>query len=297
MHPYRLSVALAVALSSLTSCRTSAVVQQGTPAQASVQLPNQPGSLKFAAFGDFGNGNAPQYQLAAQLAKTHDTFRFELVTTLGDNLLGSETAQDFRDKFEIPYKPLLDAGVQFHATLGNHDDHEQRRYAPFNMNDRLYYSFKAPTQDVRFFVLESSDMNPDQVKWLDNELRTASEEWKIVAIHEPLYSSAATHGPNLALRETLEPMFVTYGVSVVLSGHDHVYERAKPQRGITYFVVGSGGELRSGDLRKSDLTAVGFDADNVFLVAEVIGETMYFNAISRTGMIVDSGSITLHKGP
>jgi predicted MPP superfamily phosphohydrolase len=299
MNARRLVVALTLALGWPTIGREFAAArgQQGAQTPGPVQLPNKVGSLKFAAFGDFGNGNAAEYQTAAQLIKTYAGFRFDLVTTIGDNLLGSESPQDFRDKFEIPYKPLLDSGVKFYAALGNHDLRDERDYKPFNMNGRLYYSFKAPNQDVRFFVLESGDMSPDEVKWIDNELRASTEQWKIVYFHVPVYSSSATHGSNLALRATLEPMFIKYGVSVVLSGHDHVYERTRPQHGITYFVVGSGGELRRGDLRRTSLTAVGFDADNAFLIAEIIDDSMYFNAISRTGKIVDSGIITVRKAP
>jgi predicted MPP superfamily phosphohydrolase len=273
------------------------VRRQGTAASAPVALPNKAGSLKFATFGDFGDATREQLETAAQIAKTHDTFPFELVVTTGDNLLGAERPQDFRNKFETPYKPLLDAGVTFYASLGNHDAREQRNYKLFNMNGKLYYSFKAPKQNVRFFMLESSYMDPEQVKWTENELKTSGEDWKIVVFHHPLYSSSATHGSSMSLRATLEPMFVKYGVSVVLTGHDHVYERVKPQQGITHFVVGSGGELRRGDLRKTGMTDVGFDADNAFMVVEIIDHTMYFNAISRTGKIVDSGMITARTAP
>lgn len=273
------------------------VPPQGIGAQTPVVLPNKPGSLKFATFGDFGDETTGQFATAGQIAKTHGTFPFELVVTTGDNLLGSERPQDFVNKFETPYKPLLDAGVIFHASLGNHDAQEQRYYKLFNMNGKVYYSFKAPKQDVRFFMLQSSYMDPDQVKWIENELKTSTEAWKIVVLHHPPYSSSATHGSSMSLRATLEPMFVKYGVSVVLTGHDHVYERIKPQQGITYFVVGSGGELRRGDIRKTALTDVGFDSDNAFLVAEIIDHAMYFNAISRTGKVVDSGLITRRAAP
>lgn len=271
--------------------------QPGAPPSGPLQLPTKGGSLKFAVFGDFGDATPEQYQTAAQIAKTRGTFPFELVLTTGDNLLGSERPQDFQNKFEIPYKPLLDAGVPFYASLGNHDAREQRNYKLFNMNGKLYYSFKAPNQSVRFFMLESSYLDPEQVKWIDNELRTSKEDWKIVVLHHPLYSSSATHGSSLGLRAILEPLLLQYGVSVVLAGHDHVYERVKPQQGITHFVVGSGGEVRRGDLRKTALTAVGFDADNAFLIAEIIDQVMYFNAISRAGKIVDSGSIPRHRAP
>jgi hypothetical protein len=67
----------------------------------------------------------------------------------------------------------------------------------------------------------------------------------------------------------------------------------KPQNGIQYFVAGSGGQLRSGDIdRQSGLTAKGFDSDLAFIAAEIIGDKMYFNTISRTGQTVDSGVLT-----
>ena len=94
----------------------------------------------------------------------------------------------------------------------------------------------------------------------------------------------------------LEPLFVKYNVSVVLTGHDHFYERVKPQQGITYFVTGSGGQLRKGNIdRGSGITAKGFDTDQAFMVAEIAGDEMYFNAVSRTGAIIDSGMLTRRK--
>ena len=94
----------------------------------------------------------------------------------------------------------------------------------------------------------------------------------------------------------LEPLFLKHNVSVVLSGHDHFYERIKPQKGIAYFVVGSGGRLRVGNIdRKSGLTAKGFDTDQAFMAAEISDDQMYFNAISRLGQTVDSGVLTRRK--
>ncbi|MEP7272193.1 MAG: metallophosphoesterase, partial [Acidobacteriota bacterium] len=68
------------------------------------------------------------------------------------------------------------------------------------------------------------------------------------------------------------------------------YERVKPQKGIAYFVVGAGGQLRAGNMdRKSAITAKGFDTDLSFMAAEIAGDEMHFNAISRAGEVVDSG--------
>ncbi len=266
-------------------------------AEQVVALPNQKGSLKFAVFGDFGTGLRAQYQMGEQMARVRTQFPFDLVVLTGDNLYGSERPQDFRSKFELPYKALLDANVKFYASLGNHDSREQRHYPPFNMNGELYYTFKAPAQDVRFFALESTYPEPRQFEWLEKELKGSGEDWKIAFMHHPPYSSGERHGSDIKLRERLEPLFVQYNVSVVFTGHDHFYERIKPQHGITYFVVGSGGKLSPGDIGNTALTARGFDGDNAFLVAEIVDDRMTFNAIARSGKIVDSGVITRRAPP
>jgi hypothetical protein len=277
------------------------VVQAPAPAAAAasaapVSLPNGADSLKFAVLGDFGDGSREQYQVAEQMAKLYQTFKFQLVATMGDNLYGSQRPRDFERKFEVPYKPLLDGGVKFHAALGNHDVREQRYYEPFNMDGKFYYSYKAPKQSVRFFVLDSSYLQPDQITWLEQGLQESNDDWKIVYFHHPPYSSGERHGSQEGLREVLEPLFVKYNVSVVFNGHDHFYERIKPQNGIVYFVCGSGGKLRRGNIdKRSTLTAKGFDTDQAFLAAEIEGDQMYFNAISRQGQIVDSGIVTRRR--
>jgi len=270
-----------------------------SPAQAPATVTsflNAAGSLKIGVLGDFGTASKRQYELAAQMAKTHTTFPYELVLLVGDNLYGSDRPQDFQKKFELPYKPLLDAGVKFYASLGNHDAREQRFYKLFNMDGKLYYSFKAPKQNVRFIALESTYPEPVQIAWLEKELKDAKEDWKIVFFHHPLYSSGERHGSDTRLRDVLEPLFVKYGVSIVFTGHDHFYERIKPQKEILYFVTGSGGQLRTGNIdRSTGLTAAGLDTDNAFLIGEFVGDKFTFQAISRTGKVVDSGSFDRRK--
>ena len=56
------------------------------------------------------------------MAKLRERFPFELVITVGDNIYGGDRPQDMQKKFELPYKALLDGGVKFYASLGNHDD-------------------------------------------------------------------------------------------------------------------------------------------------------------------------------
>ena len=77
---------------------------------------------------------------------------------------------------------------------------------------------------------------------------------------------------------------------MALSGHEHLYERFLPQQGVHYFTSGAAGAVRVGDLKPTSRTAAGFDADLTFMLVEISGDTMHFQAISRLGAIVDSGS-------
>lgn len=265
-------------------------------AAVEVRLPNKDGSLRMAVIGDTGTGSKSQYEVGARLVEARQLFPYELVIMLGDNMYGGERPQDFSNKFEKPYKPLLDAGVKFYAALGNHDDREQVHYKFFNMNGELYYTYKAPKQNVRFFVLESSYMDRAQLDWLEQQLKRYTDDWKIVYMHHPLYSSGQAHGSSTSLREILEPLFVKYNVSVVFAGHEHFYERIKPQNGIAYFTEGGSAKLREGNIRdQSPLTAKGFDTDNSFMLVEIDGDEMHFQTISRTGQTVDEGTVTRRK--
>ena len=246
-------------------------------------------TLRFAAIGDNGTGDGAQYAVADQMAKSYTTFPFEFVIMLGDNMYGSQKPQDFVDKFERPYKGLLDAGVRFYASLGNHDDQSNRFYKPFNMGGERYYTYVK--KNVRFFVLDTDLVDPKQLAWIETALKDSTDEWKICYFHHPLYSDGRMHGSQIDVRVVLEPLFVKYGVNVVFSGHDHVYERIKPQKGIYYFVSGAGGQLRKGDVKRSSLTDVFFDQDQSFMLVEIDGRDMFYQAISRTGKTVDSGSI------
>jgi len=259
-------------------------------------LPNQADSFRFAVLGDTGTGGSRQYQVAQKLTEFRGIFPFEIALMLGDNLYGGEAARDLVNKFSKPYEQLLRAGVKFHAVLGNHDEPAQRLFKDFNMNGQRYYSFR-PKADVRFFALDSNYMDKPQLEWLENELRNSTSEWKIAFFHHPVYSSGKTHGSDVALRGILTPLFAKYGVSVVFAGHEHFYERIKPQGGIAYFTSGGGAKVRRGDLRKTDLTVKGYDLDNHFMLCEIVGDKLYFQAISRTGETIDSGVVERRKAP
>lgn len=257
-------------------------------------LPLKDGSVRFAIIGDTGSGSNKQYQVGEMMMQYHEIFPFPFVVMLGDNIYGGESPKDYQKKFEGAYQKLLDGKVKFYAALGNHDQANQVNYEPFNMNGKEFYRFTKG--NIAFYALNSTYMDKRQLEWLESELAKDTSEWKICFFHHPPYSSGGKHGSDKQLREIVEPIFLKYGVNVVLTGHDHFYERLKPQKGIYYFVSGGGGKLREGNVRgNSPLTEKAFDTDMHFMIAEIVGDQFYFQAISRTGETVDSGILTRQK--
>ena len=273
--------------------------QQRPPATAmsaavDVQAPIGKDSVNFLVIGDSGTGDRAQNETGAQMWKAHSLFPYEFAIMLGDNMYGSERPQDYVAKFERPYKPMLDANIAFYASLGNHDDPNQRFYKNFNMGGKRFYTYQK--KDVRFFALDSNYMDQDQQRWLEDELSRSNSKWKIAYFHHPIYSSGGRHGSEVDLRSIVEPIFIKYNLNVVFAGHEHFYERLKPQRGIHYFTAGGSAKLRSGDIiGASQLTAKGFDTEQSFMLVEIDGDVLRFQTISRSGKRVDSGEI--RRGP
>jgi hypothetical protein len=268
-------------------------------------LPRKPGSVRFAAIGDSGRGDPPQYEISAQMQAYRKLFSYDFVVMLGDNVYDGGTPEFYRTRFELPYKPLLDDGVKFYATIGNHDDPNQPFYTPFNMGGARYYTFKPPSLlsriagtgiDVRFFMIDTERLDRPQLEWIDREMASSASEWKIPVFHRPIYTSGRYARPARGYRAALEPLFLKHGVKVAFSGHEHFYERTKPQQGITYFISGGAGSLRAGDIRPTGLTDAGFDRDYHFMLVEISGDELFYQAISRTGANVDSGVIRRTAG-
>jgi hypothetical protein len=302
------SLVLAAAAIAIASCgRDEPIVPRTTrldvrplsPESGQLVMPLRAGSVRFAAIGDSGRGDDAQMQVARQMVEWRGRFPFEFVLMLGDNIYGPHTPDDYRRKFDEPYRDLLQAGVTFHAAIGNHDEPGSLNYAPFNMNGQRYYTFRKGEgplggltgAGVRFFALDSRSFDREQIDWLRRELAGSRSAWKIVYFHHPLYTSGRYQSGSRTLRRAVERTLVEGDADVVLSGHEHVYERIRPQHGVAYFGSGAAGSLRPGDIQSTPLTAVGFDDDYHFVMFEVTGNELYFQAVSRAGKTIDAGVI------
>jgi hypothetical protein len=259
------------------------------PAAAGPQTDTAADVVRFAVIGDNGTGKKPQYEVGERLSAARASFPFAFVLMVGDNMYGGQAPADFVAKFERPYAELVQAGVPFYAALGNHDKPDNRNYPHFNMGGERYYTFVKG--QVRFVVLDTNLMDRAQLAWFEATLQQVREPWKIVVFHHPIYSDGVRHGSDVELRELLEPPMVRAGVNVVFTGHDHFYQRTKPQKGITHFVEGSSGQLRKGGVTPTAINAVAFAEDQTFMLVEIAGDRLTFQTIARDGRIIDSGEI------
>lgn len=165
---------------------------------------------------------------------------FDLVVTTGDNVYETGHPDRFNAVFFRPYACLLDQGVRFRATLGNHDiatdnGRPELEEPAFGMKARNYVVRKG---GVRFVMADSNDL---RLGWLDENLKPRKgDRWTIAVFHHPVFSSGA-HGSTLDLRPALPRLLKKRGVDLVLNGHDHNYEATKKIGGIRYAITGGGG--------------------------------------------------------
>jgi len=204
-------------------------------------------TARVLAFGDFGNGSLEQRQAAAAMLKFHRQTPFDFAITLGDNFYskGMESPTDPRWKtwWDELYDPL---GIQFYATLGNHDwgladsPAAEILYTRQSRSWRMpapYYTFTAGP--VQFFALDTNEVSEAQLLWLKDELAKSRARWKLVYGHHPIYS-AGVHADNPGLIKRLLPV-LKGRADVYLAGHDHDWQHLKAEDGVNFFVSGGGG--------------------------------------------------------
>lgn len=270
--------------------------------------------LRFIAMGDVGTGDEGQYAVADAMRLRWQMSPFAIALMAGDNIYNNGAIGRIGEVFERPYGELLQSGVKFYATLGNHDvrseqGRDQVAYPGYNMAGR-YYTFtqgmsnQSPSNQgianqpvVQFFALDTNQIYlndkhretpwPAQLTWLEDELARSSAVWKVVFAHHPVYSSGR-HGSERDLMRALSPLFESYGVQLYINGHDHHYERTVPINGTTYVTSGNGAKLRrSGSSRWTAHASsqLGFTAFDVY------DDRMVIKAIDTANAVYDESSV------
>jgi hypothetical protein len=245
---------------------------------------DDPAPIRFLAFGDSGGGGADQYALAEQM----QSFPYGLIVHTGDIAYDKGTLQQFEDNVFGVYQDLL-RSIPFWPIAGNHE-YETANAAAYRDvfalpgdSGEQWYSFDWGR--IHFSALDTERDFATQVAWLDRDLEANKLPWKIVFLHRPPYSSGH-HGSDVTLRNLLAPIVEKHGVHLVLAGHDHHYERMKPQGGVNYVVTGGGGK-GTRDAGTSSFTAF---TDEVihYVYVEVELDKLVLHAIDGTGGEFDS---------
>jgi len=243
---------------------------------------DNPEPVRFLAFGDSGGGTADQYALLEQMY----TVPYDLMIHTGDLAYDSGTISQVEDTVFAVYGDLF-RNIPFFPASGNHD-YGTMQGAPFRDVFNLPGNEKWYSYDwgrVHFVALDTEADYTTQMTWLDQDLAANQLPWKIIYMHKPPYSSGQ-HGSDTSLRSKLAPIAEKYGVQLILAGHDHDYERMKPQNGVAYVVTGGGG-IGTRSVGSSTFTELAEDVIH-FVYVEVGVDELTLHAIDATGREFDS---------
>jgi len=229
---------------------------------------------RIAVFGDWGAESPNRPLVAEALRKSQARQPFDALLTLGDNFYPSgEPILKFLE--DLPK-------VRIYPAFGNHDVPALAKQLKLFGVERAYYSFKL--QNLEIFVVYSEEFTAQQREWLQATLATSTAPWKIVAFHRAIYSSGL-HGGNRPLRAAIEPLLLKYKVPIVLTGHDHDYERLEA-KGIAYIVSGGGGAY----LRDFLLVQPGSKVRKVslnYLILEASPNRLLMTALNEKNELID----------
>lgn len=278
----------------------------------------QPDSIRFAAFGDYGTNSSREQAVADLVA----TFAPDFIITTGDNSYGATPIDDNIGKYYAAYigaytgayGPGADTN-RFFPSAGNHDYSDGAGFSAYlayftlpgadiagsmTSGNERYYDFAIGP--VEFFAINSNSEEPDgvtstsiQAQWLQMRLSLSTAPWKIVYMHHPPYSSSSVHGSEVVMQWPYED----WGVTAVLTGHDHTYERIVRDdngdgRVLPYFVTGLGGRTPySFSSTFVSGSEAHYNADNGSLIIDATPEriSFYFYSVADGGTLVDSYSI------
>lgn len=243
---------------------------------------------RIAVVGDVGYANDRAAKTGAAIVRAGADRPYDALLLLGDNVYPAGDPTHLQAAVFGPFGPVLDTGARLMAILGNHDvmnGHADAQVAGLGMPGRWYSEVIG---DVTFVALDSNEPhNPVQRAWLEETLAGATTTWKIVALHHPPYS-AGYQGSSLANREAFSPLFERYGVQLVLSGHDHDYQRSVLINGVTYVVSGGAAETRRTGREEFTATSISW---HHFVDLSVFADHLLVRGVNQSGRVFDRVTI------
>jgi predicted phosphodiesterase len=221
---------------------------EGDPFKMIIIGDNRPGSTleqpeEFAQFAEMIIAEQPHIVIMS------GDFVMEVTEDHAENLLAWDDFTNISDRIGH-YAPI-------YAVVGNHDTGAKTGelrleyyFDAFVLYDEPspYYSFDYA--GVHFTMLTSEEYGyegrviGDQLTWLENDLETTSSEMKFVVIHRPMYPVVHVDDSYLDIpaeeREALQTLYEQHNVSLLITGHDHSFNRLTVN-GVTQIISGGGG--------------------------------------------------------
>jgi acid phosphatase type 7 len=247
--------------------------------------------IRFAAFGDSRNGHEVHRQIVLAIARE----KIDFVLNTGDMVQNGGRIEEWTTFFQIE-RPLL-AQVPIIPTTGNHDLNGRELY------DRFFFLAKWSPQGRRYFATDWGNLRMiaidngiecnrscAQFEYVRNELAAGAAQGKLMVmfLHHSPYSSGV-HGVNEGVARAVNELARTYGVELVISGHDHNYERTKPIDGTTYIVTGSAGApIRPVDPQEFSASA---RTEPHYVLVDVDGDRISTRAVNLKGEVFDHSVI------
>ncbi len=262
-----------------------------TESLPAITLASQPSTepLHIAVAGDVGTGDFKEYATSAAMDVLDEQNNFAALLLLGDNVYENGEPDKVQEKVFDPFNPVLDKDTKLYAVLGNHDVRNGNGPAhakALGMPNRWYS--KQLNADTTLIALDSTDPgNAEQLQWLDATLAETQTRWTIAIFHHPAFS-AGYHGNEPGVQQHFVPLFKKHQVDLVLTGHDHDYQRNKPQDGTLYIVTGAAAKLR--DVGRKDFTEVAFSVHS-FVTLTIYNDRIEGTAIDHSGQTIDTFSL------
>lgn len=240
--------------------------------------------LRIAVAGDVGTGGDAEYATAASMDRVEGGDEYAALLLLGDNVYPNGDPADLQRTVFDPFAPVLDGDTRLLAVLGNHDSDDgygDEQVDAIGMPGRWY----ATTIDNTLIVSLDSNRprDSDQLRWLEETLAANTSTWTIVQLHHPPFSGGS-HGSDDAVRDAFVPLFEDYGVDLVLSGHDHDYQRSRVLSGVTYIVSGAAAKLR--DAHLADFSAVALSTFH-FVDLTITADRIEVRAVDHDDQVFD----------
>lgn len=254
-------------------------------------------NLKFLSYGDSRSFPDAHNLLAAAINSTFAEGYQTLAVCVGDYCDNGGEEESWDNEYFSPdlknVRKLM-GSVALQGTIGDHEDDGDggklyRKYFnyeyqnPFGKNFAFNYG---PALFISIDQFSSMAKSGAQYKWIENLLATTTKKWKFAFMHFPGWSTGA-HDNNTTVQNVLQPLFEKYKVSIVFTGHNHIYARGTVD-GVKHVTTGGGGApLYDPRPDNENPNIEAYKKDYHYCKINIEGDKLTFQAVLMDGTVFD----------